>query len=76
MKLRIATVGTVRANVTNVPSPTLESMIEGVSNPLDRRDIVKQEIAFGDKPASKSSTPNNNVPAVPDLGEAIRKQRG
>jgi hypothetical protein len=74
MKLRIARTGSFRANV-NVPSPTIESMIEGVREPLNRRDIVRQEVEFGNKPAPTKSTPSS-APAPPDLGEAIRKQRG
>lgn len=77
MKLRIATVGTVRAKVAGsntVPSPTIESFIEGVRDPRDRSGIVKQEIAFGDKPAPSAPVPSS-APAPPDMADVIRKQR-
>ena len=83
MKLRIAKTGTtthtrvdeptVAAGQT-VPSPTIESMIESVREPLNRREIVRQEVEFGNRPVSKPSTPSN-APAPPDLGDAVRKSR-
>jgi hypothetical protein len=77
MKLRIATVGVVRANVKNVPSPTLDSMIDHVAHPEKHtHDLVTQEAEMGHRAAPTSAPQSIAPPPASDLVAEIKRTRG